>query len=202
MSLFSSLTNRIFLATALLVLGAIGVAIYRLNVSVTAQAEADLRKGLAEAATLVDELSKAEFADFVLKGRLIADLPKLRAAATTEHPPTVQPIAEGYQAQVGFDLFVVAGRAGQVLAQVGRLKPDAAGLAEIFAACRASEDGAAFWPYSDGVLHAVSIPLEIGTTLLVGHGLDRSTALRLKTMTRSEVAFAYQSRILASSNSS
>ena len=199
MSLFSSLTNRIFLATALLVLGAIGVAIYRLNVSVTAQAEADLRKGLAEAATLVDELSKAEFADFVLKGRLIADLPKLRAAATTEHPPTVQPIAEGYQAQVGFDLFVVAGRAGQVLAQVGRLKPDAAGLAEIFAACRASEDGAAFWPYSDGVLHAVSIPLEIGTTLLVGHGLDRSTALRLKTMTRSEVAFAYQSRILASS---
>jgi signal transduction histidine kinase len=203
MSLFSSLTNRIFLASALLVLAAIGVAIYRLNVSVTAQAEADLRAGLAEAATLVDELSRAEFADFVVKGRLIADLPKLIGAATTDHPPTVQPIAEEYQAQVGFDLFVVAGRAGQVLAQVGRLKPDAAGLGEIFAACRASEDGSAFWPYADGVLHAIAIPLASGPTsfgtLLVGHGLDRSAALRLKTMTRSEVAFAYGSRVLASS---
>ena len=126
MSIFSSLTNRIFVAFALLVLGAIGVAIYRLTVSVTAQAEADLRGGLADAATLVDELSKAEFADFVVKGHLIAALPTLNAAVTTEHPPTVQPVAEDYQAQVGFDLFVVAGPTGKVLAQAGRLKPDAA----------------------------------------------------------------------------
>jgi signal transduction histidine kinase len=203
MSMFSSLTNRIFVAFALLVLGAIGVAIYRLTVSVTAQAEADLRSGLAEAATLVDELSKAEFADFVVKGQLVAVTPTLNAAATTEHPPTVQPVAEDVQAQVGFDLFVVAGRTGKVLAQAGRLKPDAARLSEIFAACRAAEDGAAFWPYADGVLHAVAIPLKSGPssfgTLLVGHGLDRSAALRLKTMTRSEVAFAHGSRVLASS---
>ncbi len=203
MSVFSSLTNRIFVAFALLVLGAIGVAIYRLTVSVTAQAEADLRAGLAEAATLVDELSKAEFADFVVKGRLIARLPTLNAAVTTDHPPTVQPVAEGFQAQVGFDLFVVAGRAGQVLAQAGRLKPDETQLGEIVAACRSSEDGTAFWPYAEGVLHAIAIPLEAGPssfgTLLVGHGLDRSAALRLKTMTRSEVAFAYGDRVVASS---
>jgi signal transduction histidine kinase len=203
MSLFSSLTNRIFVAFALLVLGAIGVAIYRLTVSVTAQAEADLRAGLADAATLVDELSKAEFADFVVKGRLVAVLPTLNAAATTEHRPTVQPVAEDYQAQVGFDLFVIAGPTGQILAQAGRLKPDDAGLSEIFAACRTAENGSAFWPYADGVLHAMAIPLVSGPsgfgTLLVGHGLDRSAALRLKTMTRSEVAFAYGSRVLASS---
>jgi signal transduction histidine kinase len=203
MSLFSSLTNRIFLASALLVLGAIGVAIYRLNVSVTAQAEADLRAGLAEAATLVDELSKAEFADFVVKGRLLARQPTLNAAVTTDHPPTVQPVAEGFQAQVGFDVFVVAGREGQILAQAGRLKPDATSLSAILGACRKSEDGTAFWPYADGVLHAIAIPLEAGPelfgTLLVGHGLDRSAALRLKTMTRSEVAFASGSRVLASS---
>jgi len=57
MSVFSSLTNRIFVGSAILVVAAIGLAIYTLNVSVTRQAEADLRAGLAEAATLVDELS-------------------------------------------------------------------------------------------------------------------------------------------------
>jgi signal transduction histidine kinase len=203
MSVFSSLTNRIFVAFGLLVVGAIGVAIYRLTVSVTAQAEADLRAGLAEAASLVDELSRAEFADFVVKGQLIADLPRLSAAASTDHAPTVQPIAEEYQARVGFDVFVVAGRTGHILAQAGRLKPDASRLSGIFAACRASDDGTAFWPYADGVLHAIAIPLVVGPssfgTLLVGHGLDRSTAVRLKTMTRSEVAFAHGSRVLASS---
>jgi hypothetical protein len=75
MNLLSSLTNRIFLASALLVVAAIGVAIYRVNVSGAAQAERDLRAGLDEAAALVDELGRTQFADFVVKGRLIADLP-------------------------------------------------------------------------------------------------------------------------------
>jgi signal transduction histidine kinase len=202
MSVFSSLTNRIFLASALLVVAAIGLAIYTLNVSVTKQAESDLRAGLAEAASLVDELSRADFADFVVKGRLIANLPKLSGAASTDHPPTVQPIAESYQSQVGADLFVVAGRNGQVLAQAGRLRPAPSSLQQIFAACRATDDGSAFWPYDGGVLHVIAIPLEAGPTsfgtLLVGLGLDQNAAARLKALTRSEVAFASGSRLVAS----
>ncbi len=203
MNPFSSLTNRIFLASALLVVAAIGVAIYRLNVSVTAQAEADLGAGLAEAAALVDELSRAEFADFVVKGRLIADLPVLKATASTDHPPTVQPVAEGYQAQVGADLFVVAGRTGRVLARAGRVQPDPVALGQIFEACRTSANGTAFWPYADGVLHVAAFPLEAGPapfgTLLMGLVLDRQAALRFRTITRSEVAFAVGERLVASS---
>ena len=203
MSVFSSLTNRIFLASALLVVLTIGVAIYRLNVSVTAQAEADLRTGLSDAATLVDEISKAEFADFVVKSRLIANLPVLKGAAATEHPPTVQPIAEESQVQINADLFVVAGRTGRVLAEAGRLQPDAASLAAIFAACRGSGDGTTFWPYAGGVLHVVAIPLEAGPTplgtLLVGLGLDQRAAVRVKAMTRSEVAFVFGRQLVASS---
>ena len=39
MRLFSSLTNRIFVATAALAVLTIAVAVYRINVAVTAQAE-------------------------------------------------------------------------------------------------------------------------------------------------------------------
>ena len=76
MSLLSSLTNRIFLVSAALVIVSMGVAIYRVNESVTAQAELDLRTGLGEAAALVDDLSRTQFAESVVKSRLIADLPQ------------------------------------------------------------------------------------------------------------------------------
>ena len=93
----ASLTNRIFLASALLVAASTGLAIYRVSVSVGARAEDELHDGLAEAASLVDELSRTQFNDFAIKGSLIADLPVLKGAASTDHPPTVQPIAEDYQ---------------------------------------------------------------------------------------------------------
>ena len=199
MSLLSSLTNRIFLASALLVVVAIGVAIYRVNVSVAAQAEADLRAGLDEAAVLVDELSRAQFADFVVKGRLIADLPKLNGAAATDHPPTVEPIAQDYQQKIGADLFVVTGRQDRVLARAGRVQPDAQAIVDILVACRAHADGTCFWPYGGGVLHAVAIPMEAGLrSLIVGVSLDQEAVDRLRSVTNSEVAFAAGSRIVAS----
>ena len=51
MSLFSSLTNRIFFGSALLAVGSIAIAIYNVNVAVTRQAEQELRRGLDEADT-------------------------------------------------------------------------------------------------------------------------------------------------------
>ena len=50
-----SLTNRIFLATALMAILSIGLAIYVVNVAVTRQAEDELRRGLEGAAALVDQ---------------------------------------------------------------------------------------------------------------------------------------------------
>ena len=55
MSVFSSLTNRLFLAMALLAVVSIGAATYYATAAVTAQAEGELRRGLEEAGTLVQE---------------------------------------------------------------------------------------------------------------------------------------------------
>ena len=45
----------------------------------------------------------------------------MKAAVGVDHPPTVQPIAEDYQRQIGSDLFVVTNAAGAVLAQIGQV---------------------------------------------------------------------------------
>jgi signal transduction histidine kinase len=200
MSLLSSLTNRVFVASASLVVLSMGLAIYRVGISVASQAEADLRSGLAESASLVDELNRTQFADFVVKAQLIADLPVLRGAAATDDPPTVQPIAQEYQALMRADLFVVLGREDRVLAQAGRVELAGKDLAAILHACRASRDGTVFWPFSGGVLHVAAFPMDAGlATLLVGSTLDRQTAARIHAVTNSQIAFVANGQVVASS---
>lgn len=201
MSVFSSLTNRIFLGSALLVVVAMAVATYRVSTTVTAQAEQDLRTRLAEASTLVAEFARTQFQDFVVKGSLIADLPVLRNAASTDHPPTVQPIAEDYQRRIGADIVVVLGRNGAILASAGRVKPDADSVGALVRACLAAADGTTFWPSRGGVVHAAALAMEPGVspagTLIVGFSLDQQAAERLKALTHSDVAFLFEGRVVA-----
>jgi signal transduction histidine kinase len=199
MSPLSSLTNRIFLATSLIVVVSIGIAIYRVNDSVTRQAEGDLRTGLAEAASLVDEFSQKQFSDFLVKGRLIADVPYLQAAAANDHPPTVQPIAEELQKRMEADMFVVVGSGDRVLARAGRLRLDDDALLRILAACRVGPDGTVFWPFVGGLAHVAAFPIDPLRTLVVGVSLDREVALNIKQLTHSEVAFVSGPRVVASS---
>jgi signal transduction histidine kinase len=200
MTALSSLTNRVFVATASLVIVAIGLAIYRVGVSVAEQAESDLRLGLAEAASLVDELNRTQFADFVVKAELIAELPTLRAAAQLDDPPTVRPMAQEYQGRMRADLLAVLGRSDRLLAQAGRVSLSAGDIRSVLSTIRASRDGAAFWPYAGGVLHVVGIPLDAGlATLLVGSSLDDQTARKIHAVTNSEIAFVAGGHIVAAS---
>ena len=68
MSALSSLTNRIFFATAFLAVLCIGVAIAIVNVAVTRQAEDELRHGLDEAGALVAGYRSIRFEHFVERG--------------------------------------------------------------------------------------------------------------------------------------
>src|SRR5687767_11190283 len=122
MTIFSSLTNRIFLGSALLTVVAIAVAVYRVNVAVTAQAENELHRGLDEAGTLLEEYRTTLFEHYAREARLVADLSNMKAAEATLDPVTVQPIAERYQQSIGCDLFLVTDPSGRLLAEAGRLR--------------------------------------------------------------------------------
>ena len=206
MKLLSSLTNRIFLATALVAVLSIGVAIYLVNVAVTSQAEEELRRGLEEVATLVEHHRALLFDHLTREARLIADLPKLKAAVETDHAPTVAPLADDYQRQIGSDLFVVTNASGRVLAEIGRSAVTADEVLTLPAVREALVGRAAtsFWPRAGGVLQMVSVPIwidpdqpEMLGTLSVGFSLDERTAARFKELTNSEIAFAVDGQIQA-----
>jgi signal transduction histidine kinase len=207
MSLLSSLSNRIFLASALLAVLSIAAAVFVVNRTVTGRAEQELEHSLEEAGTLVEQFQSLLFEHLVREARLIADLPKLKAGVSVDHAPTVQPLAQDYRQQIDADLFVVTNRKRQPLGLADSLGLSPAALAEFEGTREASagRETVAFWPQAKGLLQMVSVPIylesaqrEILGTLSAGVRLDRRLADRIKALTRSEVVFGSGGTIHAS----
>src|SRR5947207_12940240 len=97
----------------------LGFAFYFVNARATSEAEAELRRGLTGAGILVDQHRATLTDTFTRMARLVADLPKLKAAVETGDPPTVQPLADDYRERGNADVLIVTGRRHQVLGASG-----------------------------------------------------------------------------------
>lgn len=203
MNAFSSLTNRIFFATALLAVLSIAVAIAIVNVAVTRQAEDELRHGLDEAGALVSEYWSLRFEHFATEARLTADLPKLKAAVDTNDPPTVHDVAEDYYKALKADFLIITRRGG-LLTRFGVPDVPDEELMSMpgVAVAPLEHETTAFWPAPHGILQLVSVPIginrEIAGTLHVGVTLDAREAARFKALTNSDIAFSTRGGIQAS----
>jgi signal transduction histidine kinase len=207
MSVLSSLSNRIFLASALLAVLSIGAAVFVINSTVTRSAESDLERSLEEAGTLVEQFQSLLFGHLVREARLIADLPKLKAAVSVDHAPTLQPLADDYVRQIDADMFLVTNRRGLPLGLVGNpgVPPDQIARVEAIQRALAGQETVTFWPRDEGPLQVVTVPIftdtpqtEIFGTLSAGVSLDARLANSIKALTRSEVVFASGGTIQAS----
>ncbi|MBI1876328.1 MAG: hypothetical protein HYZ58_10085 [Acidobacteria bacterium] len=206
MRLLASLTNRVFLASALLAVLSIGVAIYLVNDPVTREGEVELQRGMLEAGQLLDEHRRTLSESFKVMAELLADLPKLKAAVDTHDPPTVEPLAADYRNRVHADMLVVTDRAGRVLSSIGSSSvardeiPSLPAIRYALAGARSE----VFWPHPDGILQVVTVPLtlleppQVLGTLSLGFLLDDDLARQFKSITDSEIAFAIDGEIKAS----
>ena len=204
MSLLSSLSNRIFLASALLAVVSIATAVSLVNFVVTRQAEAELERSLAEAGELVTQFQSLLFEHLAREARLIADLPKLKAAVSTNDPPTVQPLVDDYQRQIEADAFLVTDRAGATLGAGGgeRETLAALGARDEVRDALAGRESVGLWAGGDELLQVVTVPIliepDVLGTLSAGVSLSRRLADRIKSLTRSDVVFFSQGRVQAS----
>jgi signal transduction histidine kinase len=204
MRVLGSITNRIFLASALLAMLSIGAAVFFVSARMTRETEAELQRDLTEAATLVDEQRRTQFNNVARTARLIADLPKFKAVVDIGDRPTLEPIAADYQQQAGADLLMVAGRRGETLAVAGGR--DA--MIERTPDQQQALDGTvspAFWTHPRGVLEVVSVPVTLGIerpdvlgVLSIGYLLDDLRASQFKALTGADIAFAMDGTVRAS----
>jgi len=198
MRVLGSITNRIFLASALLAMLSIAAAVYLISARMTSETEAQLQRDLTEAATLVDEQRRTQFDNVARTARLIADLPKFKAVVEIADRPTLQPIAVDYQRQAGADLLMVSDRRGGLLAMAGEpATPPASALATDLTLALEGQVAPAFWLHPRGVLEVVSVPVTLGLerpevlgVLSVGYLLDDRRAAQFKALTGADIAFA------------
>jgi len=200
----SSLTNRIFIASTLLAIVSLGLAFYFVNARVSSEAEADLRRSLTEAATLVD-LRRENLTDtFRTMARLVADIPKLKASVAEADAATAQPVADEYRQLISADLLVTTDPKGALLGVSGG---DAEPLLKLVDPAKPLEEISTFLPRSRGLLEVISVPVVtldgdpplIYGRLTIGFFMDDRLAARFRELTGSEVAFASHGRVLASS---
>ena len=200
----SSLTNRIFLASTVLAVLALGFAMYFVNARVAAEAEADLRRSVTETATLIDRRQQDLTERFTAVAQLVAEVPQLKAAVDTGDPRTVQPVANEYLGPLNVELYLVTGRTGAVLAASHPEVADPG--ASQFAP--GSVDRISRWTtHQRGLLQVISVPLfidaggvrEVLGRLSIGFFIDDAVALRMRELTGSQLAFVADGRVLASS---
>jgi signal transduction histidine kinase len=201
----SSLTNRIFIASTVLATLSLGAVLYFVNARVSQQAEADIRRDLADAASLVEQHRTTLNGTLTRMARMIADLPVLKAAVVTGHSPTVQPVADEYMRIIeSADMLVVTDPEGTVLASAGMRVPAAAALNE---RVDPVEEVSAFVSDPRGLLQVISVPIllrveteiDILGRLTVGFIMGDQLASQFKGVTGAEIAFAAGGHVLASS---
>jgi signal transduction histidine kinase len=199
-----SLTNRMFLASALLATASIGAGVYYVSNRLTSEAEIELERDLVEAGKLVEQERTSLLESFVLTARLIADVPVLKAAIDTRDADTVQPRADEYRGLAGSDLIAVTDRKGTVLGASGLDEPFDEEMPRAPSVRRAlnGETALAYWAHPAGVMQVVSVPVVLGAELLgsltVGYLLDNKRALAFKESTGADLAFALDGHVRAS----
>ena len=206
MRVLGSITNRIFLASAMLAMLSIGAAVYFVSARLTSQTEAELQHDLAEAATLVSDQRHTQFDHVARTARLIADLPKFKAALDLADIPTLEPIAVDYRQQAAADLLMVTGRRGEQLVLVGETPSSPLGRgADVLAVALAPGVTPGFWLNPRGVLEVVSVPVTLGLerpellgTLSIGTLLDDRRAAQFKALSGADIAFAMGGVVRAS----
>jgi signal transduction histidine kinase len=198
--LLSTLRTRIFVAASLLALLPIGLVLQFLSARATGEIESRLRDGLQEAAALVQQHHADRGRILLERARLVADLPRLKAALATADPPTIDPLARDYRERVKADVFAVTDGRGKPLVALGDATLEDAGVAGALSGMETASVQAGHAALYEVVTVPVSMaePLEVLGTLTLGSALDDAMAARFKALTGSDVAFAYRGRVRAS----
>lgn len=202
MRLLSSLRGRVFLASALVALACAALALRLVSAGLEATIDRDLQAGLERSERLLLEQHRARVDTLATLARLVADLPRLKAAVATGDAPTVEPLAREYQAYAGADLLHLSDARGLTLARLGPVTPGAPAVARALG----GHEAASLVSEPAGLFEIVSVPISLGPqagdvlgTLSVGLALDQALARRLGASIDGHAAILEDGRVRASS---
>lgn len=207
MRALGSLSNRLFVVMVLLSIGSIGGAMLFVSARLTREHDRAMTLRLDETITLVERQRRLLLDTSTRLARLVADLPKLKAALATGDAPTIAPIVASYRDEIGADVLIISDATGVPVYTAGDARGEVA--TRRLVADRTSSTAPAIlstMSHPRGILQLVSVPIAIGFDpveqlglLSVGMLLDDGQAQALRAATGSELAFAMGTAVLSSS---
>ena len=138
---------------------------------------------------------------------LLADLPNLRAMMTTEHEATIQDASKDLWQLAGSDIFVLADRAGRVVALHTASPGLERDMAQASLATSLTQEGPEHWWFGGQHLYEVFLkPIYFGPAsenqllgfLVIGYEIDDRVASQVSRIAASQVAFYYGDTIVRS----
>ncbi|BCS31087.1 hypothetical protein TBR22_A02870 [Luteitalea sp. TBR-22] len=207
MRALGSLTNRLFLVCVALSIASIGAAMLFVSARLTREHDRAMATRQAETVSLVERQRRLLVDTSTRLSRLVADLPKLKAALTTRDAATVAPIVSSYREEIGADVLIVSDDAGRAVFTAGDVRgPVATQSLALPAGHPHGQPRFVTLAHPRGILQLVTVPITIGFDpveqlglLSVGMLLDEAQARALRASTGSELAFAVGGRVLAAS---
>jgi signal transduction histidine kinase len=200
------LRGRITLYFSCLVLGLVASLFVVLGRWAEKRAHEVASQELRTTQKVFQEHLRLRYEDLTSRCRLLADSPRLIAAVDTHDPPTVLDIAQTLQEDLRSDLFTVTDRRGVVLARTDM--PDLRGVdisaQPLIQKALAGEEDAGPLGQGGQLYQVASAPLfdpqsrSIIGTLSIGFRIDNVLAGILKQVTQSDIVFAQEGQITAS----
>lgn len=175
--------------------------------SLQAQARQQISADLQNSVSTFQSFQREKELTLTHSAELLADLPNLRALMTTQHEATIQDASAGLWRLAGSDLFVLADRAGKVVALHTASPGFTRGMAQESLGPTLNQENAGSWWFGDGHLYEVFLrPIYFGPAaenrllgfLVVGYEIDDRVAAQMSRIATSKVAFYYGDTIVTS----
>ena len=216
MAFFNKLRFKIALMAGLLLAGLSFVTLFLVSQAIDRQSTDAIRAELGNTQKVFQGLLKERENSMKAQAFVLADSVQFKTALDlkSQDPATTADVAQEKRAELGLDLFQVAGRQGALLASlVGKINSpqlkaakDAKPADPIFAkATDAEQPGDAFgvWASDSALYETYTRPVIIREQVLgalrIGFAMDDAFAKALKEQTGSEVAFVVGGKLLACS---
>lgn len=175
--------------------------------SVQAQVKKSIFADLQNSVSTFQNFQRERELTLTHSAELLADLPNLRALMTTQHEATIQDGSTDLWRLAGSDLFVLADRAGRVVALHTATPGFSREMAQDSLNTPFNQEGSGQWWFGAHHLYQVFIkPIYFGTAaegrllgfLIIGYEIDDSVASQVSRIAASQVAFYYGDTIVRS----
>ena len=175
--------------------------------TVQTQVRKEIVVGLRNSAEAFQNFQRQREATLARSADLLADLPTLRALMTTQHEATIQDGSTDLWRLAGSDLFVLANRAGSVVALHTSTSGFTRELAQESLTRTLDQEGSVQWWYGGKHLYEVFLkPIYFGPAsanrqlgfLAVGYEIDDQVAAEVSQIAGSQVVFYYGNDIVRS----